>query len=142
MVDILSFQGEHRWLSNFHPVKIKFDGLIFNSVEAAYVAAKTTDRTLREKISLLSSPGECKRFGRKLDIREDWEAVKVDAMRFFLKQKFTHNSFLGNKLLSTGSCQIVEGNTWGDTFWGVCNGKGDNTLGNLLMEIREELRHE
>jgi hypothetical protein len=35
---------------------------------------------------------------------------------------------------------LIEGNTWGDTFWGVCNGVGENNLGKTLMNVREILR--
>jgi predicted NAD-dependent protein-ADP-ribosyltransferase YbiA (DUF1768 family) len=54
------------------------------------------------------------------------------------RQKFSHPE-LRQKLLDTGSCTLVEGNTWGDTFWGVCDGVGENHLGKLLMTIRADL---
>lgn len=57
--------------------------------------------------------------------RPDWEDVKVDIMLGLLRQKFQHPE-LGAKLLATGDAYLVEGNTWGDTFWGVFNGKGQN----------------
>ena len=52
----------------------------------------------------------------------------------------TQNPELGNKLLETGNQELVEGNTWGDIFWGVCNGKGQNWLGKILMMVRDEIR--
>jgi predicted NAD-dependent protein-ADP-ribosyltransferase YbiA (DUF1768 family) len=42
-------------------------------------------------------------------------------------------------LKATGDEELVEGNWWNDTFWGVCNGVGENNLGKLLMKIRAEL---
>jgi predicted NAD-dependent protein-ADP-ribosyltransferase YbiA (DUF1768 family) len=56
-----------------------------------------------------------------------------------VKDKFSRNPELRVKLLNTGDLQLVEGNYWGDTFWGVCNGKGENHLGKILMRVRKEL---
>jgi predicted NAD-dependent protein-ADP-ribosyltransferase YbiA (DUF1768 family) len=42
---------------------------------------------------------------------------------------------------ATGDRKLVEGNYWHDTFWGVCNGVGENYLGEILMHVRQELRH-
>ena len=56
-------------------------------------------------------------------------------------EKFSCNFYLLHKLLTTGDAKIVEGNTWGDTFWGVCGGVGENHLGKVLMRIRAELQN-
>jgi predicted NAD-dependent protein-ADP-ribosyltransferase YbiA (DUF1768 family) len=72
--------------------------------------------------------------GRRVILRPDWEAVKVDVMRSVLKCKFKGE--LLERLKSVEE-DIIEHNTWGDTFWGVCNGRGDNVLGKLLMELRD-----
>lgn len=56
------------------------------------------------------------------------------------KAKFTQHKDLAEKLLETGDEELVEGNKWNDTYWGVCNGKGKNQLGKILMRIREELK--
>ncbi len=132
-----SFQGEYRWLSNFEPVDIVFEGELYPSVEHAYVAAKTLDRTARKAIALLSTPGAAKRAGRMLKVRPDWDTVKLDVMRSLTRQKY-HHARLRRLLLATGDAQIVEGNTWGDTFWGVCNGEGENHLGKIIMEVRAQ----
>lgn len=75
-----------------------------------------------------------------MKMREDWEAIKIDVMRYCLQEKFSAGSDLAAKLIATGDCELVEGNTWGDVFWGVCRGTGENRLGRLLMERREELK--
>lgn len=133
------FDGEYRWLSNFWPCYVQLDGEWYNSVEAAYVAAKTLDEEKRAEIRRMEYPGQIKRFGRTLKLRHDWETVKVSIMLELLRQKFKKDSDWGNKLVATENQMIVEGNTWGDTFWGVCNGKGKNMLGKLLMQIRNEI---
>ena len=137
---INSFQGEYRWLSNFWPAQIKWEGHIYPTVEHAYQAAKTVDASEQEAIRKCSTPGKAKRCGRNLTIRPDWEECKLLVMRSLVLLKFRDNPDLKVKLLSTGEAELVEGNPWGDTFWGVCNGVGENHLGRILMEVREQLR--
>jgi predicted NAD-dependent protein-ADP-ribosyltransferase YbiA (DUF1768 family) len=76
--------------------------------------------------------------GQKVTLRKDWEGVKIQVMRDVLRLKFA-NPGLRDRLLETGDRELIEGNTWGDTFWGVCRGSGKNWLGQLLMELRGEL---
>ena len=139
---INSFSGEYRFLSNFWYAKVSLGGLEFKSTEAAYVAAKTTDPEIRLKIQALPKPAACKSFGRKIELRADWDEVKLPIMLDLLEQKFAAGTELAAKLLGTGHACLVEGNTWGDTFWGVCDGEGLNHLGILLMNIRADLRNE
>lgn len=134
---IESFQGKYRFLSNFWPVTVVLDSVSYPSVENAYQAAKTLDLDCRKPF-VGCTPWLAKRWGRKLDIRVDWDAVKVNVMRDLLSQKFS-GGWLMEALKGTGSNTLIEGNTWGDTFWGVCKGAGENNLGNLLMKIRSEL---
>jgi hypothetical protein len=69
-------------------------------------------------------------------MRPDWDEVKIEVMRDVLVSKFQHNSELRQKLIDTGDAYLEEGNWWGDTFWGVCKGKGQNKLGLLLIQLR------
>lgn len=135
---IASFQGEYRWLSNFWPCDIVVGDLTFGSTEAAYQAAKCAKKDLAKHFQHLS-PGDAKRMGRGVTLRSDWEAVKLQVMEDLLRQKFSTPQMRG-KLLATGDAELIEGNHWNDTFWGVCRGKGENNLGKLLMKIREDLR--
>lgn len=135
MDPILSFQGEHRFLSNFFPARVPLDGVWYPTVEHAYQAAKTTVLEERELVRLCRSPGQAKRMGRALTIREDWENRRVVIMRLLLWEKF-QIPHLRAALLATRDARLEEGNLWGDTFWGVHNGRGRNVLGELLMEIR------
>lgn len=135
---INSFQGEYRFLSNFWPAEVVLDGETYPSVEHAYVAAKTVDLHMRKLAKDCQTAGQVKRFGRTLPLRRDWEEVKLQIMHDLVRQKFAH-SYLKEKLLATGDEELVEGNTWNDTFWGVCRGVGENNLGKILMEVRKEL---
>lgn len=135
-----SFSGEFRWLSNFWPCKIISDGIEFPSVEHAYVAAKKQCPDFARKISKLPLAGNAKTEGRGITLRPDWDEVKYELMYKFLRQKFVANSPLGQLLDGTLGAELIEGNNWKDTYWGVCHGKGQNNLGKLLMQIREENR--
>lgn len=141
MKDILEFSGEYRFLSNFYPSKVTYNNIDFSYVETAFVAAKTLSTTTQLYISGLK-PYEAKKYGRMIELRPDWNTYRLEVMKDLLRQKFQKGSEPGNKLEETGDCQLVEGNWWHDTFWGVCNGFGENNLGKLLMKIREELKND
>lgn len=135
--EITEFIGENFFLSNFFPCEVKFEDIVYPSLEHAYVAQKTLDLNLRKEIAEISTAGKAKRFGRKIDLRSDWEAKKILIMYDLLLVKFSDPK-LSKKLVSTRNKNLVEGNTWGDQFWGVCDGKGENWLGELLMRVRDE----
>jgi len=141
-----SFRKDYRFLSNFWPCKIIFSGVQFPSVEHAYQAAKTTNVTKRRNIASLKKPGAAKREGNKLDIREDWEKIKIGIMAFLVEQKFFQTPELGKLLLKTGNRELIEGNHWHDNFWGdcfcqKCTGiEGKNILGRILMSVRKKLQ--
>ncbi len=137
---IEEFRGEYRWLSNFHLVNIHYQGIDYPSTEHAYQAAKTLE--LEDKIYIshsVKTPGEAKKIGMTLDLREDWDEIKLKVMEDITRLKFK-NPELRQKLLDTGDQELVEGNTWNDVFWGVCRGVGQNHLGKILMRIRSEIK--
>jgi N-glycosidase YbiA len=138
MKKITSFQGEYRFLSNFYPAFVYYSELKFPTAEHAYVAAKTTNQILREEISKIKHPAEAKKFGRIIELRNDWEKVRLYEMRKILESKFSDTA-LWLKLQETAPAYLEEGNTWGDRFWGVCNGIGQNHLGKILMSIRDDI---
>jgi len=140
MKDIEEFQGEFRWLSNFWPACVELDGVTFPSIENAYQAAKTSAENREDFV--WCTAGQSKRDGRKVPMRPEWEQVKLQVMSDLIKQKFKVGSLLAKELIATGDVNIVEGNRWGDTFWGVCNGKGSNNLGKLLMQQRKFLQEQ
>lgn len=135
------FVEPHRFLSNFWPSLVSLDGITYQTVEHAYQAAKTLHPEQRARIAVAGQPGTAKQLGRALTIRRDWHAVKLPTMLGLLRQKFAREP-LRRQLLATGDALLVEGNPWGDTFWGVCRGIGENHLGRLLMQVRDEIRKE
>lgn len=138
MID--KFDGKYRFLSNFWKCVVEYNGIIFPSVEHAYQARKCICPVMWW-FFLSITAGQAKRLGREIPCRSDWEAIKIGVMRDLIKRKFK-NPELRWLLFETGTQELVEGNTWGDIFWGVCNGVGENWLGKILMEEREEIRKE
>lgn len=142
MNEVTSFQGEYRFLSNFWPCEVTFEGKVYSTTEAAYQAAKTLDESIRE-IFTSYNPFKAKKAGQSLEVRDDWNYKKVEVMLELQRKKYS-DSNLKDLLLSTGDYYLIEGNTWHDNFWGDCscdkckNIEGLNVLGNQLMIVRKE----
>lgn len=123
---------------------IEFMGHKFKSVENAYMFAKNPNDKEWLNKCLSMSPGDVKKASRLISVREDWESVKLSVMYELLKQKFTQEPFRTD-LLNTRGENIVEGNRWNDTFWGVdvkaTPNIGENWLGRLIMDIRTKLKN-
>jgi ribA/ribD-fused uncharacterized protein len=147
--EISKFDGQYGFLSNFYPARITYEvnvegyaGPITGpTLEHVYQSCKA--KTWAGVQAVLGAPtaGQSKAKGRRIVLRDDWtEEKRIEVMRDLLRLKFEIPA-LRKQLLATGSRWIVEGNTWGDTFWGVCRGKGKNMLGLLLMEVRHEIRN-
>lgn len=132
------FDDDYAFLSNFHLCTIVHDGHACKSSEHAFQAAKTLNKGEQRQIRFASSPGKAKRMGKEVTLRPDWESAKINIMLDILRIKFAIPE-LRDKLLATGDATLIEGNTWGDQFWGVCRGKGQNWLGKLLMQVRSEI---
>lgn len=141
-----SFRGEFRFLSNFYPLLfgVVYEGVAFPTVEHAYQAAKAffssskRNRRILNAYAALPKAGMTKALGEIVCTTPEWQSAKVAIMRDLLVQKFK-DPVLRRLLLNTGSAELIEGNDWGDIFWGVCDGVGENNLGKLLMEIRTEI---
>lgn len=134
---ITSFRGYYRFLSNFF---VEPDG---SHVEGEYQVAKCADPGERVLFNFQSmTPGQAKRIGQKVRMRSDWDKAKLHVMYDLVSAKFHDHPELARKLLATGDTELVEGNNWGDTYWGMVNGVGENNLGKILMRVRAELRAE
>src|SRR6218665_426375 len=145
---IEAFTGQYRYLSNFFILEtpIKFQNRIFITSEHMYQAAKSTDPADWDRVLFVTNadgtkrdttPGEAKRIGKTVKLRPDWDKVRIPFMTEIIDAKFTQNPELIWKIWETRGCKLIEGNTWGDTFWGICNGVGENNLGKILMNFRD-----
>lgn len=160
MEKIDRFTGKYGFLSNFWPVSItvpmvfkeyslqkgrdhfRVHNLTFPSTEHAYQAAKCLDESYQKKFADENmTAGQAKRLGKKANLREDWHDISLGVMELVVEIKFRENASLRKMLLATGDAELIEGNHWGDVFWGTCNGVGLNHLGKILMKVREELKN-
>ena len=139
---INGFTGRYVFLSNFYIYPIQWRDRILRSAEHAYQSEKTTDLIERETIYHAPTPAQAKRLGGKKHLYHlvpDWDSIKDGIMLQVLRAKFQDVDL--RKLLSeTQDEELVEFNWWNDTYWGVCRGVGKNTLGKLLMQVREEIK--
>ena len=138
---IKEFQGKYRWLSNFTSVEVELEGIIYPSVEHAYMSAKSDIKEWKEFCSNVNNtPGQVKKASRNIALTYDWDSKKLAVMKELLIQKYNKEPFK-SLLKETGNLYIQEGNNWNDKFWGVClkTNKGENNLGKLIMEIRNTL---
>ena len=138
MID--TFTGPYAFLSNFFfsGSLLHYEDDPYATVEHAYQAAKTLDLSARRRIQSCGSPAEAKALGRRVALRPEWDSVRNAIMLSLLQEKFAASP-MREQLHATGSQDLVEGNTWGDRYWGVCKGQGKNWLGVLLMQVREEI---
>lgn len=132
----MKFRGTYNFLSNFYESPITVDGLTFSCVEAAFQAAKTLNPTQKQWFVGLDGSA-AKRLGRRVSLRPDWEAVKLGVMLNLLRKKFSDPE-LAKRLIDVTE-EIIEDNDWGDFFWGRCQGRGLNWLGQLLSQVRQEI---
>lgn len=144
---IAIFDNEYAFLSNFYESPFEVDGITYPTVEHFFQAMKSKDVEGRKKIAAAPTPGKAKRLGRTIELRKDWEEIKVAVMKFGLAQKFRIPE-LREKLLATGNEELIEGNFWHDNTWGNClcadcqDIPGRNMLGMLLMELRTKIHYE
>jgi ribA/ribD-fused uncharacterized protein len=142
---IASFRDEYKFLSNFYEEPFDWRGIEFQSSEQAFAYAKTffadNPEYWQKEVLESKGPKDAKNAGRmaKIDIKA-WDDNRVKYMREIVHAKFSGASGLAGKLINTGSAMLVEGNTWGDTYWGRCKKNGGwvgyNKLGVILMEER------
>ena len=138
MID--SFRNEYSFLSNYSCSPFYIDTVLFPTMEHYFQASKASNQEDYLRIAYAPTPGDAKRLGRRIQLRPNWEEVKDNVMLIGLRKKFADPE-LRDLLLATGDEELVEGNYWGDTYWGVCNGIGQNKLGKLLMQVREEIKN-
>lgn len=138
---IKSFKGKNGFLSNYYECDVLYDGIHYKSAEAAFQAQKCENPEDRKKFAVLSA-SESKKLGRRVKLRSDWGRNKFIIMEQIVKAKFEQNPELAKRLIDTGDAPLLEGNSWGDTTWGVDSktGIGSNNLGVILMDTRDELK--
>lgn len=147
-----SFRGTWKAFSNFFQASLEVEvweerrqvATVEQGFQLAKVASSRTPvatrRAMAQVALALEAPAEAKSFGKRIPALAmgEWEARRLPLMEALLSAKFTQHPELMELLLATGETPLEEGNTWGDTYWGVCRGRGENHLGRLLMALRAE----
>ena len=135
------FDGKYFFLSNFFPCIITYSDKEYSSAEHLYQAFKANNDEDHEAIRRTSTASMAKKLGRQVEMRQDWEIVKDLVMENVIRLKFAQNPELASRLQATQDNELVEGNWWGDLYWGVDNktGEGLNKLGQILELIRDEI---
>lgn len=134
--------------SNLHKRPIVFEGITYPTSEHAYQAGKARKEAVRDWILSAPTPALAAMAAHGLyvwDVAPNWAQIKFDRMRGVLRAKFTQHADLCELLISTGEQRLVEVGTVDNAvnrLWGEVNGRGQNMLGVLLMELRNELRQE
>lgn len=127
------------FFSNFsrHPIMMG-DGKIYPTSEHFYQSQKTTDPQLSENIRTAQSAQIAFNLGQKVELRPDWESIKIPIMAQALWAKFTQHKDCQDMLLGTTG-EIIENNPK-DYFWAVgSDWSGENHLGKLLVGIRDAM---
>ncbi len=130
--------------SNFAPYPIELKGKVWPTSEHYFQAQKFAGTDYEEAIRLAETPMVAANMGRnrKLPLRRDWESAKDNIMREALRAKFSQHPALRSLLLGTAEAKLVE-HTTNDRYWADGgDGGGRNRLGQLLMELRAELRRD
>ncbi len=142
---ITDFTGKFRWLSNFHCAPVVYEGTIYSSTEHAYQAAKC--EILKDRVPFLTMTcAAAQKYGQLIPLRPHWEGMKYKVMYDVVLDKFTRHTDLKAKLLATNDRKLVEANKHCDNFYGICTCikckevVGQNNLGKILMQVRDELR--
>ena len=147
MDKIMSFKEENRFLSNFYPSPVTYQGLTYPNAEAAFQAQKCEREEDKVKYTLVKNPVVAKRLGkREPNLPASWREISCGIMLDIIRAKFSVPEMAG-KLLATGDAELVEGNNHHDNLWGDClcprcaSRVGQNRLGKILMQVRQELRN-
>jgi ribA/ribD-fused uncharacterized protein len=129
------------YLNNFDTHSIYVFDREWDTVEHAYQAQKTQSAEEYDSIWKAKTPREARNLGQAVTLRKDWDLIKDSVMKECVLAKFTQHLDLQNQLLATGDEELVEDSNI-DWYWGCgSNGKGQNKLGKILMEVRKELRN-
>lgn len=130
--------------SNLFKRAIEFEGTVYPTSEHAYQAGKALKPAVRQWILSAPTPALAAMAAHGLyvwDVVPDWAQIKFDRMRAVLRAKFDQHTDLRELLLSTGEARLVEAGTVNNAvnrLWGEVDGKGENMLGVMLMELRME----
>ena len=139
---ICFYEQEFYPFSNFSSFKLEWKGYIWMTSEHAYHSEKFDDPKIIEQLKETRSAHNAMKlaYANKEKDRKDWDEIKLGIMKKILRAKVEQHSYVKKKLLESGDKKLVE-NSWRDPYWGWGPNKdGENHLGKLWMEVRDELQ--
>lgn len=136
------YEREFYVLSNFSSFAIEWKGKLWMTSEHAYHSEKFESEVIKEEIRHTRSAHDAQKLARTHEAhqRRDWQDIKLRTMADILREKTAQHPYVKKKLLETGERPLIEG-SWRDAYWGIGPTKdGQNHLGKIWMNIRDEVR--
>lgn len=136
------YESEYYFLSNFSAFAVEWKGKVWMTSEHAYQAAKFTDEDIQQEIFNTRSAHDAKKCAQshKDNARSDWAEIKLSIMKDICRHKLQQNEYIQKKLIQSGDKVLIE-TSHKDAYWGWGPNKdGENHLGKIWMELREELK--
>ena len=142
--EVIAFKDEYAFLGNDYPTRVVYENTVYSCAESAFQASKSEDPEVRKPFAQYGYD-KARQKGNQMIPHPGWEEEKEDIMRRIVRLKFLQNPSLQGALLGTGDLYLINGSRGKkDTFWGVntVTWEGENRLGLILMELREEFKKE
>ena len=139
---IFFYEHDFYVFSNFSSFKLNWKGEIWMTSEHAYHSEKFEDKGLLEQLRNTNSAHDAMKlaYANKDKYRKDWDEIKLKVMKEILHAKVAQHPYVKKKLLDSGDKELIE-DSWRDSYWGWgADKKGNNHLGRLWMEVRDEVR--
>lgn len=133
---IKTFEDSYKQFSNFYIRDVIYKNILYKTREHAFQCQKATNQKDFEYVYHSKDPYRAKQRANHIKCEPNWKNIRVKIMHEIVLSYFQQHKDAKNLLLSTGTEEIQEGNTWGDKFWGVVDGEGENWLGQILMDVR------
>ncbi len=137
---IFFYENEFYVFSNFSAFMIEWKGKLYMTSEHVYHSEKFEDEILKEQIRNTRSAHDAFKLAHrnKDKQRKDWNKIRLGIMKEVLRVKTEQHPYVKKKLLDSGNKELIE-DSWRDSYWGWGPNKdGENHLGKIWMEIREE----
>ncbi len=139
---VFFYEHEFYVFSNFSSFMLEWKGELWMTSEHAYHSEKFPDGEIKEALRKARSAHDSMKiaYTHKDKYPANWDEIKLGIMKEILHAKVAQHPYVKKKLLESGDRQLIE-DSWRDDFWGWGPNKdGENHLGKLWMEVRDEIR--
>ena len=147
MSDTLPLHIFYIYFSPYTAHAIEVDGVVYPTVEHAYQCLRYDDPKIVSEILAARSPVKAWESSTKYKHlqKKDFRPHKREIMKRLMRAKADQHEEVRKALIDSGGLKIVKHiDTYppGDGFWDDGpDGTGDNQIGKIWMEIREELKN-